>query len=60
LQVLPQKGTILPHGKQRVCLEFVPHTVQKYNAHHLVLDIPKVRTMAAHSMLFQECVGKAK
>lgn len=42
LQILPQKGTILPQGKQRITVEFVPHTVQKYTNHNLVLDIPKV------------------
>lgn len=42
LQILPQKGSILPHGKQRVSVEFVSQQVMKYSAHSLVLDIPRV------------------
>ncbi|KAF5830389.1 hypothetical protein DUNSADRAFT_14652 [Dunaliella salina] len=55
MQVLPQKGTILPHGKQRVSLEFVPHTVQKYTSHHLVLDIPKVADNQLSVAIRGEC-----
>lgn len=40
-QMLPQKGTILPGGKQRIGIEFVSQTVQRYNQ-DLVLDIPMV------------------
>ena len=39
--ILPQKGSILPHGRTKINVEFVSQTVQKY-AHSLVMDIPKV------------------
>lgn len=54
-QVLPQKGTVLPHGKQRVTVELVSHTVQKYQSHHLVLDIPGVASDQLSVPLRAEC-----
>ena len=42
-QVVPQKGTILPSGKQKIGVEFVSQTVQRYN-HSLLMDIPLVRS----------------
>ena len=39
--VVPAKGTILPHGKQKVQVDFLSNTVQEYNA-HLVVDIDEV------------------
>lgn len=41
-QIVPQKGTILPHGSQKICVEFVSQTVQRYQNYNLVLDIPLV------------------
>jgi hydrocephalus-inducing protein len=55
LQVLPAKGTILPQGKQRVNVEFVSHTVQRYSAHRLVLDIPGVAPEQLTLALRAEC-----
>ena len=43
-QMLPQKGTILPGGKQRIGIEFVSQTVQRYSQ-NLVLDIPMVSVL---------------
>lgn len=54
-QVLPAKGTVLPCGKQRITVEFVSHTVQKYTAHNLVLDIPGVASEQLSIPLRAEC-----
>ena len=43
--LLPQKGTILPGGRQKIGIEFMSSTVQRYNQ-NLVLDIPLVREKA--------------
>jgi len=42
-QIIPQKGSILPGGKQKIGIEFVSQTVQRYNQ-DLVMDIPMVRS----------------
>ena len=39
--VIPASGTILPHGKQKIQVDFLSNTVQEYNA-HLVVDIDEV------------------
>jgi hydrocephalus-inducing protein len=40
-EVIPATGSILPHGKQKIAVEFCSNTVQEYNA-HLVVDIDEV------------------
>ncbi|KAG2489301.1 hypothetical protein HYH03_012133 [Edaphochlamys debaryana] len=40
-QILPAKGTILPHGKVKINVEFVSRTVQRYRT-ELVMDITGV------------------
>ncbi len=32
-QMLPQRGTILPHGRQRITVSLVSTTVQRYAQH---------------------------
>lgn len=54
-QILPQKGTILPHGKQRITVELVSSTVQRYASHKLVLDIPDVLQGQLSIPLRAEC-----
>ena len=49
-QMLPQKGTILPGGKQRIGIEFVSQTVQRYSQ-NLVLDIPMVSVQRGGAVL---------
>eukprot|EP01063_Lacrimia_lanifica_P026221 TRINITY_DN349_c0_g2_i1.p1 TRINITY_DN349_c0_g2~~TRINITY_DN349_c0_g2_i1.p1 ORF type:complete len:4697 (+),score=2083.13 TRINITY_DN349_c0_g2_i1:84-14174(+) len=38
---IPATGLVLPHGKQKIVLDFLSNTVQEYNA-HLVVDIDEV------------------
>eukprot|EP01064_Diplonema_japonicum_P013676 TRINITY_DN21214_c0_g1_i2.p1 TRINITY_DN21214_c0_g1~~TRINITY_DN21214_c0_g1_i2.p1 ORF type:complete len:4615 (+),score=1185.39 TRINITY_DN21214_c0_g1_i2:107-13846(+) len=40
-ECIPNAGLVLPHGKQKVTLDFLSNTVQEYNA-HLVVDIDEV------------------
>ena len=40
-EIIPSNGVILPHGKQRVTLDFLSNTVQEYNC-ALVVDIDDV------------------
>ncbi len=39
-QMIPQKGTILPGGKQKISIEFVSHTVQVGSSPISVLHLP--------------------
>lgn len=55
LQILPVKGSILPHGKQRIAVEFVSQQVQRYAAHNLVLDIPGVESNKLAVPIRAEC-----
>lgn len=54
-QILPQKGSVLPHGKHKIAVEFVPAQVMKYTAHMLVLDVPKVREAQLTVPIRAEC-----
>ncbi|GFH15842.1 rhodanese domain-containing protein, partial [Haematococcus lacustris] len=54
-QILPSRGTILPHGSQKICVEFVSRTVQRYTSHNLVLDIPGVAKEQLAIALRGEC-----
>eukprot|EP00798_Chlamydomonas_sp_ICE-L_P006741 gene6741-3411_t len=54
-QIIPQKGSIIPHGKQKITVEFVSETVQKYTS-NLVLDIPKVADNQLTIPIKAECV----
>eukprot|EP00759_Apiculatamorpha_spiralis_P009318 PhF_6_TR15973/c0_g1_i1/m.24996/K17570/HYDIN; hydrocephalus-inducing protein len=40
-EIIPSTGNILPHGKQKIQVEFLSNTVQEYNA-HLVVDVTDV------------------
>eukprot|EP00755_Sulcionema_specki_P012495 Sspe_Gene.8383::Locus_2861_Transcript_1_1_Confidence_1.000_Length_14125::g.8383::m.8383/K17570/HYDIN; hydrocephalus-inducing protein len=40
-EIVPANGLVLPHGKQKITLDFLSNTVQEYNA-HLVVDIDEV------------------
>jgi hydrocephalus-inducing protein len=53
-QVVPQRGAILPNGKQKIVVELVSHTVQRY-ATELVLDLPNVADRQAVLPLGAEC-----
>eukprot|EP00906_Rhabdomonas_costata_P023126 RCo033281 len=39
--LVPSSGTILPHGKQRISVDFLSSTVQEYSA-HVVVDVEEV------------------
>ncbi|KXZ49496.1 hypothetical protein GPECTOR_21g722 [Gonium pectorale] len=53
-QILPAKGTILPHGKVKINVEFVSRTVQRYRT-ELVMDIPGVAERQLVLPLIGEC-----
>ncbi|PNH08880.1 Hydrocephalus-inducing protein [Tetrabaena socialis] len=53
-QILPAKGTILPHGRVKVNVEFVSKTVQRYNT-ELIMDIPGVAERQLALPLVGEC-----
>lgn len=53
-QILPGKGTILPHGKVKINVEFVSRTVQRYRT-ELVMDIPGVAERQLVLPLLGEC-----
>ncbi len=40
--VVPARGSVLPHGRQTLTVEFVPETVQHYSGASLTLDVPGV------------------
>lgn len=52
--ILPAKGTVLPNGKQKLTLEFLPQTVQKYNL-SLVMDLPGISDCVASIPVTGEC-----
>ena len=40
-EMIPAAGLVLPHGRQKITLDFLSNTVQEYNA-HLVVDVDEV------------------
>ncbi|EFJ42226.1 hypothetical protein VOLCADRAFT_67248 [Volvox carteri f. nagariensis] len=53
-QILPAKGTILPHGRVKINVEFISRTVQRYRT-ELVMDIPGVAERQLVLPLTAEC-----
>eukprot|EP00955_Chlamydomonas_euryale_P060740 357809-Chlamydomonas_euryale.AAC.3 len=54
--VVPARGQILPGGRQKVTVEFVSHSVQRYTGYVLALDIPIVGDGVACVPMEAECV----
>ncbi|KAK9824158.1 hypothetical protein WJX72_008157 [[Myrmecia] bisecta] len=55
-QVVPASGSLLPMGKQKIQLEFVSRSVQRYDKHRLVLDVPCVGEELMALPVRAECV----